>query len=274
MESDSSVGHSIHGPEKTKPQPTVKLQHVELLRRPLRGRGAGPTHDAAGVATTQMTGQNPVKGKGNPPPNQKEWAFHPGKHFIPGKSFTSSMSTILKHDERRDAAPLAAAARPSVRLYDRSYEANLAGGGVSVLTPPEVSKPIRRLGTAGPRTERVLGTLPEDATAAPTYALLGTARRDVFVVNRPTSAPACVLLSKLQTRAGYEAARGNHTDVLQYRHSGGICPPDYRLVADRPAQPQLSPPPSQQARSSFFDSASAYQANKMRSHMSNVITAH
>ncbi len=54
---------------------------------------------------------------------------------------------------------------------------------------------------------------------------------DVFVASRPTTAPACVLRSKPVMRAGYDLGGSPNADVVQYRHSGGICPPEYKASA-------------------------------------------
>lgn len=54
---------------------------------------------------------------------------------------------------------------------------------------------------------------------------------DVFVnTGRPSTAPACVLVGKKTlSRTGYDLSRAAHDDVVRYRHSGGICPAEYKV---------------------------------------------
>ncbi|GLI58532.1 hypothetical protein VaNZ11_000274 [Volvox africanus] len=244
-------------------RPPMQLNHIELCRRPLRRTVPKPQGD--------KTGKSRLRGRGVPPPNGKEWEYHPSKQFIPGKSFASSLGSIMR--QQGDSVTDQGTPRTSVRMSDRSHESHLSGGGVEVVSPVKPFKPLRRMGSPGPETARVLGIKANDTrdAALPTYALLGTARRDVFVTSRPTTAPACVLLTKTGLRSGYEKGRSAYDDVVQYRHSGGICPPEYKMLAERPAAPQLGPSSNTQARSSFLDSRSSYQINKMRGQMSDIL---
>ncbi|KAG2498852.1 hypothetical protein HYH03_003044 [Edaphochlamys debaryana] len=243
-------------------------------RRLLRGPSAPPS-DAAGLLNGRRSAfVNPLKGKGTPPKEDRELNYRPAKHFIDNASFKSSVGDVLRHREELGAGSTGAYAvvRTALRACPQSYDCHLVGGGASVVAPAPTHKPMRRPATAAPRTDRVM-PLASDQPAEPTYALLATARRDVFVANRPSTAPACVLLAgnKKQLRGGYELSKEAYPDVHAYRHSGGICPPEYKLLTERPAAPQLAPPTSQQARLSFFDSKSAMLANQMRSKMSDVI---
>ncbi|GIL70900.1 hypothetical protein Vretimale_3963 [Volvox reticuliferus] len=246
-------------------RPPMQLNHIELCRRPLRRTVPKPQGD--------KTGTSRLRGRGVPPPNGKEWEYHPSKQFIPGKSFASSLESIIKQQRDRTADEATPPLRTSVRISDRSHASHLSGGGVEVVSPVKPYKPLRRMGSPGPKTARVLGIKADDTkdAALPTYALLGTARRDVFVTSRPTTAPACVLLTNTGLRSGYENARSAYDDVVQYRHSGGICPPDYKMVAERPAAPQLGHPGDPHARNSFLDSQSSYRVNKMRGQMSEIL---
>jgi hypothetical protein len=46
------------------------------------------------------------------------------------------------------------------------------------------------------------------------------------------------------------------------------------MAGERTAAPQVSVPPTNQARASFFDSRNSYQLNRMRGQMSEILVSH
>lgn len=62
---------------------------------------------------------------------------------------------------------------------------------------------------------------------------------------------------------------GANQDLFHYRHSGGICPAEYKMEGTRLPAPQLSPPPANAARDAFFAARLGYAQNRVRSKMSD-----
>ncbi|KAG2453454.1 hypothetical protein HYH02_001675 [Chlamydomonas schloesseri] len=253
---------------------------IEYVPRRLRKGPQGPPADGAGLLNATRNMVRPAKGKGVPPADEREWEFRTAKHFVPSASFKSNMCSVLNHN-MTSTVPEPAARPVGIRLSERSYMGNLVGGSVAVAVESPQHKPMKRPGTAAPayRTDRVFGMAPASTTAEePKYALMSTARRDVFVNSgRPTTAPACVLVgSKTQHRTGYDLSRAAHDDVVRYRHSGGICPQDYKLTTERPAAPQraTAAAPTPESKASFFAARSSYQVNRARGHMSDILMGH
>ncbi|GFR43773.1 hypothetical protein Agub_g4887 [Astrephomene gubernaculifera] len=251
----------------------ANASYSELCRRPLRRHASGPAQDAAGAVTGQKGDKNPLRGRGNPPAEEKEWQFQSSKHFVPGKSFAPSLTGVLERRAGSSGPATGNSVRTELRLSPRSYQSHLAGSAVSVTSEANVAKPMRRPGSGTPRTQRVLGVAADaDEPVQTTFALFGSSsRQGKYGFTRPTTAPALFLRTKAQTRVGYETGRSAHGDVLNYRHSGGICPPQHKLVTERPAAPQLTAPASEQARSGFFDARTSYQVNKLRSQRSDIL---
>ncbi|PNW75490.1 hypothetical protein CHLRE_12g528800v5 [Chlamydomonas reinhardtii] len=254
---------------------------IEYVPRRLRKGLQTPPADGAGLLNATRNLVRPAKGKGAPPPDEREWEFRTSKHFVPSSSFKSQMNTVLNHN-MSSTVPESAAKPVGLRLSERSYLGNLMGGGVSVAVESPQHKPMKRPGTAAPayRTDRVFGMVP--ASNRPEeehqYALVSTARRDVFVnTGRPSTAPACVLVGKKTlSRTGYDLSRAAHDDVVRYRHSGGICPAEYKLSTERPAAPQraAAAAPTPESKASFFAARSSYQVNRARGHMSDILMGH
>ncbi|PNH12749.1 hypothetical protein TSOC_000265 [Tetrabaena socialis] len=68
------------------------------------------------------------------PSDGKEWAFTAGKHIVPGRSYSSTMSTLLRQDVKvQQAMPTRTAAYPD----------QLAGGSVAVISETAPSCVLR-----------------------------------------------------------------------------------------------------------------------------------
>ncbi|GLC37800.1 hypothetical protein PLESTB_001478000 [Pleodorina starrii] len=246
--------------------------HIELCRRPLRRKTVAVPGEAVGRAPRLS------RGKGNPPPSDQEWQYHPSKQFVPGKSWASSLSTVINQTRDCPSGQSAPSARPrtSIRVSERAYEAHLAGGAVAVVSPPNPAKPLRRKSEmVRPRTTRVMGIQSEEQELAGLvpplmYALVSTTSQDVSITSRPTTAPPCGVVNKRQTCAGYELARSARDDV-QYRYSVSIGQSERKLATERFAAPQLTAPAKNQARNTFFDNRSDYEINRARSRLSTIM---
>ncbi|KAG2439360.1 hypothetical protein HXX76_004719 [Chlamydomonas incerta] len=254
---------------------------IEYVHRRLRKGSQTPPADGAGLLNATRNLVRPAKGKGTPPADEREWQFRTSKQFVPSASFKSHMNTVLDHN-LTSTVPEPAAKPVGLRLSERSYVGNLVGGGVSITAESQLHKPMKRPGTAAPayRTDRVFGMAPgsNNTEMEHQYALMSTARRDVFVnTGRPTTAPACVLVGKKTlSRTGYDLSRAAHDDVVRYRHSGGICPSEYKLSTERPAAPQRATAAAStpESKASFFSARDSYQVNRARGHMSDILMGH
>eukprot|EP00798_Chlamydomonas_sp_ICE-L_P011443 gene11443-34151_t len=75
-------------------------------------------------------------------------------------------------------------------------------------------------------------------------------------------------------RKNYHLDLAGHNDVFQYRHSGGICPTEYKFVEQREprtlgrATDESQRP--QSARDSFFEANRGYAYYKVRDQSSNI----
>lgn len=231
--------------------------------KPEEGAGLLSGHRFHGRAT-------PAKGKGTPPADAKEQKHARAKQMVPGKSFAASYN-LIAHPESAEAAAGAPSVRSSVRITGHSYVCQLAGGAATVTSEAVPNRPKKRPSTATVKTARVLcldeafdGPLQVDAA----YAYYSSVRAGAFAC-RPSTAPPCVLRNgQTLARKHYEQCAAGHADVFRYRHSGGICPDEYKFSTDRQAAPQLVTHTGPVAREAFLDSRRSYDLNKVRAHAS------
>ena len=82
---------------------------------------------------------------------------------------------------------------------------------------------------------------------------------------RPQTAPG----QHSDSRKHYHEAMISNQDVFRYRHSGGICPDEYKFDSVRVSAPALVLPPAGTAKDVFFDTRASYSFNRVRGLTSN-----
>jgi len=274
------------------------------LRKPQPAYG----DDAAGlVCGSKFQGRKtPLKGKGTPPPDNYEPQFHPSKRVVPGKSHYAAKDLLHHQQHERSPNPMAmsmdsgmlalakqgmsplrpqsaSGGRACLKLCENSFRSSLQGSGLAVISEVPVHRPIRKPGTAAPTSATKARVLvlaedvappPEWETTTPRDAHLRSAweRQSVDVgclsraLERPSTAPPKMVHEA--RRRYHETHTGANLDLFHYRHSGGICPDDYRTDDARSPAPQLASPGADAAREAFFASRLGYAQNRVRAKIS------
>jgi hypothetical protein len=104
------------------------VEYLNLYTRRIRRAPSTPPADGAGLLYTarSATRERPVKGKGLPPPDNKETpAMVGGLRMVSGHSF--GRSDPLNTARAITAADLAF--RPSVRYFNNAFASSMAGAG-------------------------------------------------------------------------------------------------------------------------------------------------
>ncbi len=87
--------------------------------------------------------------------------------------------------------------------------------------------------------------------------------------SRPSTAPASRPVSRHEATSRYiESMALSNLDVYQYRHSGGICPKEYKFDDARMPGPQVESPRPDSARDSYYASRVDYARNRVRAMVS------
>ncbi|MEW5306238.1 MAG: hypothetical protein WDW36_008717 [Sanguina aurantia] len=144
-------------PKSSGPAMSLYTTYLDMFQRRLKKGQALPPSDAAGLVNgTRFHGRgNPMKGKGIPPPDQREEAAIRTKTMIAGRSHMSD-KFLLDHPEsaesaRPGTAPPAAELRTSgQRICDSSYRTQLVGAGIMITSEPLAKRAYRRPGSAAP----------------------------------------------------------------------------------------------------------------------------
>ncbi|MEW5317824.1 MAG: hypothetical protein WDW38_009091 [Sanguina aurantia] len=279
-------------PKSSGPAMSLYTTYLDMFQRRLKKGQALPPSDAAGLVNgTRFHGRgNPMKGKGIPPPDQREEAAIRTKTMIAGRSHMSD-KFLLDHPEsaesaRPGTAPPAAEVRISgQRICDNSYRTQLVGAGIMITSEPLAKRAYRRPGSAAPthktaarvlcigEEEEKMGLAQNFPEAPPTHREewyltaqpFSPASQQGNNTSRPQTAPAISHTTTNEARRNWQAGLAGHNDVFDYRYSSGICPPDMRMTDTRIPSPTTTQPSSFAARTAYTDSRQSYNANKIRS---------
>jgi len=163
--------------------------------------------------------------------------------------------------------------RPLRKMSDMSFRSSLQGSALTVIQEAPVHKPLRRAGDSAPTHKtaaRVLCWHEEvvcEPEPNPTWELqAGEAQGMSRELERPRTAPP----KHNEARKNYHADFFGHQDVLRYRHSGGICPDEYKFAETRMSAPSLEVKRPASAREAYTDARMSYSYNRVRSLMSCV----
>ncbi|KAK9820470.1 hypothetical protein WJX72_010695 [[Myrmecia] bisecta] len=206
--------------------------------------------DAAGLlGGSRYHGRNtPVKGKGHPPPENKEEVRLGHKTWHPMHSHLLKRRDIFG---QQDFAGLERGKEhPSKRVFSeplaKSY--HLHGAGVSIDAPEDAWRKSRGWGVR-PLSARVNTAERTMGTSA------GLTEDDVDPLDKPRH----TFMRRVDPNRPMD-----HSDILRYRHSNGICAEVYKLDGRRTAAPQCTPKIAEFSSKSYFDSHSSYQMNRAR----------
>jgi len=276
---------------------------MEGYHRRLRAAPPAPSNDAAGLLYRDANfhgRMTPLKAKSKGPPDNYEPDFRLSKRLVPGKSHASEPALLVHNptlNQSMDSAMFsllasqgsrptsASGIRPSLRVCEGSYRQSLQGGGlhcIAEMPPPRrLLKPGHFADVMQASTKpRVMvhaedvapapGTVPsprsflDDTWSRQVAATKGSlANRDLPA--RPSTAPPN------EARTRYHQVNSANKDLWEYRHSGGICPKDYKMdPSSRMPAPQLTSPSKDDAKKVYQTNQSEYALNRVRGLMSRV----
>lgn len=237
---------------------------------------SGPPNDAAGlVCGTKFGGvrTTPLKGKGNPPPDQKyDSRFDLAHEFVPSKKIYHHMKS------NKDLAQ-----PTNARRFDQSHKSSIRYNEHGVISDIGHIHTSKRPSSAYAATQRSVDTRErvllrgaeghdDDLNIRAIQRGQRAWKEQESLVRAAKENEAKRELARPKTAAPPSEARvtalrqsQSNQDVFRYRFSGGICPDEYKFQASRPPIP--AKPPAERpstAMETFVDARTSFSINRAR----------